>query len=1232
MGGEITYEHISAKKYTVKVTLYRDCNDCKFAGRGGGSSTNNCSDLTQVFLRTVTNTCGNKNIGSINLSKTGFENITEICDLNNSRCGTSPTVSYGIEAHYYTGIVDFANYQSYNGCGFQLFIHKSERSDDIVSISAEQQEIYTYAYINPWLENISSPAFEHNPKIVFQSNQATYASAHAISQNGDSLYYSWGIPETDYNTAVSYTSGYSASNWMTAYCANGTSNCPPNPLSNPPSGLYLNNATGDYTVTPTSNNEKTIRVVEVEQWRKNNGTFYLAGKIRREAMALVMSGSPNNPPIITPNQNYTLCVGQPFSATIAVADAPITTTVSDSVHLLFSHTISGLLAEEISTNSAPFVEAKIDFTPTSSQIGIHYISITATDNRCPVYASSKNTIRIEVVAKPVVSIAIDEKFCGTNEIQLSSNRNLTADLYTVNSANEISLFSDISWPYTHQELEEGKLTYNIIYTDELGCIDSISSQVTNLGNSLVRRAPLQGDISPCTEAFFTYHLGATDDPIENILWDYAGQTIQNDTLIAIIDSPKLRWNYTVTQESVECPIKDSVSLTVIQAPTILVDQPPVKCFSKVIDLNTINVSPQGGNWSYLDTEVNTLFDISDITINRDTTLSLAYSYEDINTGCSSSADISYKLKQSPEMTLRNQSICGTDNVYFLSNAIELPYAARDRDITWDVVDFPSALILTPRESLDVPSLGIGSYYVKGTNKLPNGCSTTDTAIVTVTDKLVITANDKREVCENNELIQLSDLLEISVEGGFWESNVLDLTNGITINTKKHCGPAEFKYVYDQNYCYAELAVDLDIVCKPDLSFSLPDSICADAIPITLKAQLQWTNSQNTSIGTLNPADFNLGKNSIQASMDVRTCTFDTTKFFEILSPITLTTNTLQTKLCEGDSLLFSIQKPNYSSVSIESCNQIYEGGTNNTYVPALCDLAAKKISLKATTKSNAHCPSHSANIDLPYHAKPSVILPENVSGCEPFVLKQAGLPPNINFTIFNRYATHSGTASELNQIALKEGKYNLSALKEDNNGCLNHIQLNDYIYINPKPYASFSMGNDDRLTLSTREISLYNYSSITSGSLNSNWYYNKLQYTTKFSSANNPTYNLPADTGVFQIMLVAESIKGCKDTSYQNVLVVPDIIAFIPSAFTPDNKGPKSNSVFRVTSDHAQEYSIDIFNKWGQKVYASKSIEEVWDGTYMGQFCQNGVYVYSIILINKAGTEYTYKGTVNLIR
>ena len=76
MGSEITYTHLFGKTYQINVTLYRDCRGKKLNGQGGGTSTENSTDLTQAYIRTISTACQNKNIGNgITLSKISFENI-----------------------------------------------------------------------------------------------------------------------------------------------------------------------------------------------------------------------------------------------------------------------------------------------------------------------------------------------------------------------------------------------------------------------------------------------------------------------------------------------------------------------------------------------------------------------------------------------------------------------------------------------------------------------------------------------------------------------------------------------------------------------------------------------------------------------------------------------------------------------------------------------------------------------------------------------------------------------------------------------------------------------------------------------------------------------------------------------------------------------------------------------------------------------------------------------------
>jgi gliding motility-associated-like protein len=114
--------------------------------------------------------------------------------------------------------------------------------------------------------------------------------------------------------------------------------------------------------------------------------------------------------------------------------------------------------------------------------------------------------------------------------------------------------------------------------------------------------------------------------------------------------------------------------------------------------------------------------------------------------------------------------------------------------------------------------------------------------------------------------------------------------------------------------------------------------------------------------------------------------------------------------------------------------------------------------------------------------------------------------------------------------------------------------------------------------------------------------------------------------------LTASSNKGCVDSASEEIIVVPDILIFIPNAFSPNHKGPYENNKFRAISVNTSEFKIRIYNRFGQKVFETSDITEGWDGNYLGKPSQSGVYIYNIELKNKAGTSYNYQGTLNLLR
>lgn len=68
---------------------------------------------------------------------------------------------------------------------------------------------------------------------------------------------------------------------------------------------------------------------------------------------------------------------------------------------------------------------------------------------------------------------------------------------------------------------------------------------------------------------------------------------------------------------------------------------------------------------------------------------------------------------------------------------------------------------------------------------------------------------------------------------------------------------------------------------------------------------------------------------------------------------------------------------------------------------------------------------------------------------------------------------------------------------------------------------------------------------------------------------------------------------------------------FIPNAFTPNGDG--INDIFRP-SGNVEVRSMEIYSRWGEKLYASYSLEEgfSWDGTYREKKVQGGHYFFII--------------------
>jgi gliding motility-associated-like protein len=61
---------------------------------------------------------------------------------------------------------------------------------------------------------------------------------------------------------------------------------------------------------------------------------------------------------------------------------------------------------------------------------------------------------------------------------------------------------------------------------------------------------------------------------------------------------------------------------------------------------------------------------------------------------------------------------------------------------------------------------------------------------------------------------------------------------------------------------------------------------------------------------------------------------------------------------------------------------------------------------------------------------------------------------------------------------------------------------------------------------------------------------------------------------------------------------------------------------------------MTIFDRWGNKIYATDNYDKPWDGTANEgkEAAQMDVYVYHIVVKDPKRVKHTYMGTVTLVR
>jgi gliding motility-associated-like protein len=105
---------------------------------------------------------------------------------------------------------------------------------------------------------------------------------------------------------------------------------------------------------------------------------------------------------------------------------------------------------------------------------------------------------------------------------------------------------------------------------------------------------------------------------------------------------------------------------------------------------------------------------------------------------------------------------------------------------------------------------------------------------------------------------------------------------------------------------------------------------------------------------------------------------------------------------------------------------------------------------------------------------------------------------------------------------------------------------------------------------------------------------------------------------------------GCIATDTIIINVSTETLLDLPNAFVPGS-GPNGELKIIKRGIATLKY-FRIFNRWGQEVFSTNSIDDGWDGRYNGSSQPMGVYVYMIEAYTSTGKRFYKQGNITLIR
>jgi gliding motility-associated-like protein len=126
--------------------------------------------------------------------------------------------------------------------------------------------------------------------------------------------------------------------------------------------------------------------------------------------------------------------------------------------------------------------------------------------------------------------------------------------------------------------------------------------------------------------------------------------------------------------------------------------------------------------------------------------------------------------------------------------------------------------------------------------------------------------------------------------------------------------------------------------------------------------------------------------------------------------------------------------------------------------------------------------------------------------------------------------------------------------------------------------------------------------------------------------------SLNYDNGLYQYTILAyENIFGNNQTSRSNTIDLIQLpIVYCPNAYTENGDG--LNDEFLTLPVFVKDFHLQIYNRWGERIFETRNKKEGFNGKYRGNEIQNDVYFYLVSYTGWDSSLHTLKGNFTILK